>query len=131
MDEPGFVEFAAGIVEQYAPDDLVFPGTYAQLRTMFIAVCRELGVPSGCADGLSLGSLRPGGATWMYRVSNNSEMVRFRGRWASTRMLEIYIQEVGATSVLTALPPSVRSRIALLAAAAPPQLARAAAGWQP
>ena len=124
IDKPGFVDFATKLVERYDPDASVFPGSYAQLRSIFIL----LGVPAGFADGLSWGSLRLGGASWLYRVTDDSELVQFRGRWASTRMLEIYIQEVGATSILPGLVPAVRRRVELLAAAAPAQLSRAVSG---
>ena len=39
-------------------------------------------------------------------------------------MLEIYIQEVGAASILPGLSPAARCRVELLAAAAPAELAR-------
>ena len=90
---------------------------------MFNAICAEIGVPHGGPEGLTLGSLRPGGATWLYRVTDNTEMVRFRGRWASLRMLEVYIQEVGATSILPNLPGNVRACVRQLADYAPHELA--------
>ena len=62
----------------------------------------------------------------LLRSTDNPELVRFRGRWASSRMLEIYVQEVGATSLLPLLERGVRERVAALAAAAPWLLADAA-----
>ena len=74
---------------------------------------------------LSWGSCRPGGATGLLRATDNPESVRFRGRWASSRMLEVYVQEVGAVSLLPALSVEERERVRVLAAAAPALLARA------
>lgn len=123
IDDPGLIAFAEGFAAGMPADALVFDDSYAQLRSVFMAICGELGLPSGTPEGLSLGSLRPGGATWLYRVTDCTETVRFRGRWASSRMLEIYIQEVGAASVLPQLSPQIRARIQELATAAPLDIA--------
>lgn len=123
IDDPGLVALAERFATAFPPTALVFDGSYVQLRNVFAALCHEVGVPAGAPGGLTLGSLRPGGATWLYRATDCTETVRFRGRWASGRMLEIYIQEVGAASVLPRLRPAVRDRIAALAAAAPQALA--------
>ena len=120
LDEPGLTEFIEAVTSVYASSDLVFPGSYAQFHRAMVALCRELGLPTESQrGGLSWGSLRAGGATWLYRATESSELVRYRGRWASSRMLEIYIQEVGASSLLPSLPADVRERIRELAAWAP------------
>lgn len=123
VDDPGLVMFAERFATAFPPDALVFDGTYVQLRNVFTALCREVGVQAGAPGGLTLGSLRPGGATWLYRATDCPETVRYRGRWASNRMLEINIQAVGAASVLPRLRPAARDRVAALAAAAPQVLA--------
>lgn len=123
VDDPGLVAFAERFAAVFPPNAFVFEGTYVQLRDVFAALCREVGVPAGAPGGLKLGSLRPGGATWLYRATDCTETVRFRGRWASHLMLEIYIQEVGAASVLPRLSSAARGRIGSLAAAAPQVLA--------
>ena len=119
IDDAGIIEFADAVVAGRPEEAFLFDGSYAQLRGVFCALCAEVGVPHGAPRGLTLGSLRPGGATWLYRLTDNSEAVRFRGRWASSRMLEIYIQEVGASSVLPLLSETARHRISTLALLAP------------
>ena len=127
LDEPGLCDFIEAMCTVFAPTDLVFPGTYEQLRRALFFMCRELGLPTESrSGGLTWGSLRAGGATWLYRGTENPELVRYRGRWASSRMLEIYVQELGSSSVLLTLPPAVRSRLRELAAWAPVLLQRAA-----
>ena len=50
--------------------------------------------PGGGRPFLELASLRAGGA------SEDSEMLRRRGRWLSTRIMEIYVQEVASLEFL-------------------------------
>ena len=122
------------VVNAYVPeepsDDYVFNRSYALFRSTFLALLREVGLPVAGPLALTWGSLRPGGATWLLRATDSPETVRFRGRWASSRMLEIYVQEVGAASVLPALSAHVRRRIARLASLAPGLLAQAASRYQ-
>ena len=75
--------------------------------------------------GLTLASLRPGGATFWYARTDATERVRFRGRWASGRMLGTYIHEVNARSVMPALHPEARQKLQRFASAAPALLAAA------
>ena len=126
IDDPTFVLFAEAFAASGRDSQLIFQGPYARLRRIFIAICEAVGLAPHDGHGLSWGSLRPGGATWLYRCTDNSELVRFRGRWASARMLETYIQEVGAVSLLPSLHPSLRERILHLAGLAPGLLADAA-----
>ena len=126
IDEPGFVDFADAIVGAASGPDLIFTGGYAIFRRLFETLCAELGLPRGGPHHLSWGSLRPGGATWLLRRYDDPELVRFRGRWTSARMLEIYVQEVGALTIMPLLGDDVRQRIQDLAAAVPGPLALAA-----
>eukprot|EP00959_Pyramimonas_sp_CCMP1952_P147167 3080193-Pyramimonas_sp.AAC.1 len=68
--------------------------------------------------GITPASLRPGGATFWYRLTDSPDWVRYRGRWLSSRMLEIYIQEAGASTLLADLPSPLRSKVRLFAEAA-------------
>ena len=122
IDDPAIIALADAVVEDRPDDSFLFNGSYQQLRAVFNAICAELRLPHGAPQGLTLGSLRPGGATWLYRGTDNTELVRFRGRWASNRMLEIYIQEVGAASMLPLLSVTTRARITALARHVPTQI---------
>ena len=126
IDELGFIDFVDAYIGEDPSDQFVFNGTYATFRFAFQALAREVGLPTAGPIALSWGSLRPGGATWMLQSTDNPELVRFRGRWANRRMLEIYVQEVGACTMLPSLSADVRERVARLASAAPAILAIAA-----
>ena len=65
----------------------------------------------GRARPLDLGSLRPGGATYLLQQTEDSELVRRRGRWVSHRVMEIYLQEVSASTFLSDLEPGARERV--------------------
>ena len=130
VDEPGFVAFADAYVPTDSVDDFIFNGSYALFRQAFLAIAQEIVLPVAGPLAMTWGSFRPGGATWLLRRTDNPELVRFRGRWASSRMLEIYVQEVGAVSLLPALSGDVRARVRQLAAAAPGIFARAASRYR-
>jgi len=78
------------------------------------------GVPARDGEGITPASHRGGGATLCFERTGSLDLTRWRGRWSATsRTLEIYIQEVAAASVLPSLDASHRERILLFAAAAP------------
>ena len=43
--------------------------------------------------GVTLGGLRPGGATYDYLTLQNVGRLRWRGRWRHTKTMEHYVQE--------------------------------------
>lgn len=45
-----------------------------------------------------LSFLRPGGATFLLQLTENGDFVRSRGRWLSSKVLEIYIQEAAVAT---------------------------------
>lgn len=60
-------------------------------------------------------SLRPGGATYLFRLwSEDLVRVQWRGRWKSFRMLETYVQELGAAEIWTRFPLQTRNRVRVL-----------------
>ena len=48
-------------------------------------------------------------------MHDSADWVRFRGRWANQRMLEVYIQEVAADDFLTILNSEAFDRVQLFA----------------
>jgi len=102
----------------------LWQGTQKEFRDCLTCLCRFFGLPYMNVGGITPGSLRPGGATWLYLSTDSTEAVRWAGRWASARMLEIYIQEVTAQTLLTKLPTPAKERILGFAQAAPDLLQR-------
>ena len=85
-------------------------------------------MPSFCAwafghrkgtKALHLGSFRPGGATYLLQQTEDSELTRRRGRWASHKVMEIYLQEVASITLFPQLPQPVREHVLSLAQALP------------
>ena len=64
---------------------------------------------------IDLGSLRPGGATWLLHRAEQPELVRRRGRWLSARTMEIYLEEVLVTTFEEKISPKTRALIHLCA----------------
>ena len=119
VDEPEVVELLEAYLPLLSPEAPVFPGGSAMFRKQLAALMSFFGIPSVEPDGITPASLRPGGATYLYRCTDSPEKVRYRGRWMSARMLEIYIQETAASRLLTGLSSEQRARIVRFAAQAP------------
>ena len=106
-------------------------GSNQTLRRRLDVALSRLGVPSsrGPSRPLDLGSLRPGGATFILQLTEDSELVRRRGRWASAKVMEIYLQEITASTFLSDLP--IQARETLVAAAGTfPDLLCQAVKWK-
>ena len=106
---------AVAFVNQFLPKiprwQSIWSGSYAAFRRRFdlLQTAVVLGKP------FMPSSLRPGGATFLFRHWNeNLPRLQWRGRWKSFRMLETYIQELGAAEVLAAFSPVVLSRVVVL-----------------
>ena len=97
----------------------LWPFSDQTLRHRFADILKVLHLDAAalqCRKTLDLGSLRPGGATWMMQTCEDSELVRRRGRWLNHRVMEIYIQEI--TSMQLLLPMSAAQRSFVLGVAA-------------
>ena len=88
----------------------------ATLRRRLEQIQVRLGLVEAGKPAFDLSSFRPGGATWALNTTENSELVRRRGRWLSLRVMDIYLQEVVAITYLPSLDPATRECIDALAA---------------
>ena len=97
------------------------------LRKRFDTALRALSLPTSSSSSrpLDLGSFRPGGVTHLLQSTEDSELVRRRGRWASHRVMEIYLQEVAASLYYPQLPHSTCYKVLQFASAFPDLLRRA------
>ena len=64
--------------------------------------------------GFTLGSLRGGGATHLFRVTENIARLQYAGRWARQETVKSYLQEALATQVLTSATPSAQEKLNLV-----------------
>ena len=99
--------------ERLPRDAPPWPMSQQSLRKRFVSVLTCLGIDkaAGREKALDLGSLRPGGATFLLQRTEDSELVRRRGRWVSHRVMEIYLQEVQASTYIADLPSEARRRV--------------------
>lgn len=113
VDPSDMIQLLVGVFGELPPDRLLWPFSAATLRKRFAAVLSSLGLPESTKNcrGFDLGSFRPGGATHLLLTTEDPELCRRRGRWLSTRVMEIYLQEVMATTFVQRLDPKVRSTI--------------------
>lgn len=103
----------------------LWPHSAQTLRNRFRQVLQALNLPTVSQSGnraLDLGSLRPGGATWLLQQYESGELVQRRGRWMNYKVMQIYIQEVGAFQYLASLDNDCRTRIYSLAESFPATL---------
>ncbi|CAK9000734.1 Uncharacterized protein SCF082_LOCUS6627, partial [Durusdinium trenchii] len=108
VDIPDVISVCELAFRSLPPSAFLWPLSPQTLRVRFKAVCKALQLPDRFFAGmrpLDLGSLRPGGAaTYIMQMTESGDLVQRRGRWASFRIMSIYIQEVAAVSFLAKLP---------------------------
>ena len=87
----------------------------AIFRRQWNAVMGRLGIPVTQSEhGATPGVLRGSGATYLYHQTEDLAWVAWRGRWARTRTLEYYLQEVGAFVLVHSLDSLAKARISVL-----------------
>ena len=85
------------------PHEPLWNFSHSTLRSRLVKLLDRLSLPtrdSSRIKAISLASFRPGGATWLMTATESAELVRRRGRWASFRIMEVYLQEVMAVTYM-------------------------------
>ena len=100
------------------PGEKLWPFSPQTVRKRFDVILKKVGAspPPRSVRALDLGSFRAGGATYLLQITEDSELVRRRGRWASAKVMEVYLQEIAASTFLPALPPEQKRVVFLFAA---------------
>ena len=90
----------------------IFPETSYMFRKRWDLIMQRLGIPCKQSQrGATPGVLRGSGATFLYTMCEDVQWIAWRGRWARTRTLEFYLQEVAAQLLLHQLSPTSRAAI--------------------
>ena len=116
VDQADVIRFITSLYRDAPAGSAVWPFSAATLRKRFSQILGALQLPTskhGSSRPFDLGSLRPGGATWLLHQVEDPEYVRRRGRWLSSRTMEIYLQEVMVTTFIERLTPKARFLIEL------------------
>eukprot|EP00438_Fugacium_kawagutii_P025642 Skav209573 [mRNA] locus=scaffold281:153023:156322:- [translate_table: standard] len=114
LEYPDLLEVAwlgLGALNSY---EKLWPFSPSTLRSRLNRILQRLGLPiakGSSAKPLTLASFRPGGATYLISQTESSEMVRRRGRWASLRVMEVYLQEVASNTFLMDIPKASRELV--------------------
>ncbi|CAE7665508.1 unnamed protein product [Symbiodinium microadriaticum] len=96
VDHPGVASWVADVLPSTPAWRKIWNGSWAAFKLRFDALQTEVLESTPCLPS----SLRPGAATFLFRSwDENLPRLQWRGRWKSFRMLETYVQELGATEV--------------------------------
>lgn len=111
MDEADVVMWVTQILTLVPMWSRIWSGSLSSFKLRFDHIQRHLLQSKPFLPS----SLRPGGATFLFRLwDENLPRLQWRGRWRSFRMLEIYVQELGAAEVWIRFPPKIRAKVFLL-----------------
>ena len=122
IDSADAVELLSAVFGKVLPSERLWNFSPGTLRKRFSALQKALGLTSGGSKNTfpySLSSLRPGGATHWLLVTEDAEYVRRKGRWISSRVLEIYLQESEYATFQQRLTDTAKRRIGHLCSSFP------------
>ena len=122
VDPKDMIELITGVFGGLNSEEKLWPLSAATLRKRFNLLLAAIGLPDsvpGAGRGFDLGSLLPGGATHLLLQTEDPELCRRRGRWLSSRVMEIYLQEVIATTYIQKIHPTTKQKVVQLASAFP------------
>ena len=107
VDQRQLVKVIELAFQHLKPHQRLWPFSGQTMRARFQKLLDASGLsslPKNLSRGIDLGSLRAGGASWLMMVSEDVELTRRRGRWLTSKVLEIYVQEVSSLQFLPNLP---------------------------
>ena len=115
IDDPCTIRFLQCLFGNLGLEQKLYPASLHRFRRQWDAIMTKLGLPCRASQrGATPGVLRGSGATHFYICTENIPLLAWRGRWARTKTLEFYLQEVAAQVLFLGLSETTRSRIKLL-----------------
>lgn len=103
LEPPDLIQVAWMGIGKLMPRERIWPSSPSTLRHRLDKVLSKLGLPTKMVNKqkpLTLASFRPGGAIYLIGLTESSELVRRRGRWISLKVMDIYLQEVAASTFM-------------------------------
>eukprot|EP00435_Cladocopium_sp_Y103_P048907 s133_g14.t1 len=128
VDPPDMIALLEAVFGKMPRCQKLWQHSAATLRRRFSNLLAAIGLPVKRVGGrrpFDLGSLRPGGATFLLFECQDPQRVRRLGRWVSSKVMDIYIQEVMYTTYTEQLTPDTKMCIQLLASVFPHILEKA------
>ena len=121
IDSPDLLRVLSVAFAGLSPRERLWSMSGQTLRLRFKAFLSALNLTTvhPGMQSLDLASLRPGGATWLLQVTEQSELVRRRGRWVTAKVMEVYLQEVSAARYLNCLDDLQKQKLFGMAYAFP------------
>ena len=114
-DELWVIRLLTACFASLPKEEKLWPSSPAAFRTRWQAIGRSLGIDTSAKKGLTPASLRPGGVTTFFRLTEDVPRLCQRARWVDHRQLDTYVQEVSPIEYLAALPRLTRARLDSLA----------------
>ena len=115
VDDPIIIAVAERLYGSLELDSRLFKASMSVFRKQWNLLLDRLGIPFRRNDqGATPAVLRGSGATHLYSGCEDIGWIAWRGRWARTRTLEFYLQEVGAQTLIHQLHPFARAKVLFL-----------------
>ena len=115
IDDPIIIAVAERLFGALELDARLFKASIGVFRKQWNLLLDRLGIPYRKVDqGATPAVLRGSGATHLYSGCEDIAWIAWRGRWARTRTLEFYLQEVGAQTLIHQLHPFSRAKVLFL-----------------
>ena len=115
IDDPFVIQVAEKLYGSLDLHQKLYGASMALFRKQWNLLLERLGIPfRRTQNGATPAVLRGSGATHLYVGCEDIHWIAWRGRWARTRTLEFYLQEVGAQTLVHQLHPSARAKVLFL-----------------
>ena len=116
IDDVWIVHALSNFCRKKWPGDSIRLASPQTMRHRFKTLCSDLHLP----EGIAWYSLRRGGATHLFRITNNLPLVCLIGRWGNQKTARIYVTDALAQLTEISLSRTVRLRLLKLAQQARP-----------
>ena len=115
ISDPDVILFVDKVFGDAKLDEQLLGASISAYRNQWNAIMTRLNIPyKQSLRGLTPGTLRGSGATQFYLSTENIPLICWRGRWARTKTLEYYLQEVAAQVMIHSLSEETKKLIQLL-----------------